>query len=45
MKKATQAEIDRQVRTEGTLSLKEEGIKKVASGITSLAEVERVTKG
>ncbi|MCP3952933.1 MAG: Flp pilus assembly complex ATPase component, partial [Desulfobacterales bacterium] len=45
MKKATQTEIDRQVRTEGTLSLKEEGIKKVVSGITSLAEVERVTKG
>jgi len=45
MKKATQAEIDRQVRTEGTLTLKEEGIKKVVSGITSLAEVERVTKG
>jgi type IV pilus assembly protein PilB len=45
MKKATQAEIDRQIRTEGTLSLKQEGIKKVAAGITSLAEVERVTKG
>ncbi len=45
MKKATQAEITRQVRTEGTLSLKEEGIKKAAAGITSLAEVERVTKG
>ncbi len=45
MKKATQAEIARQVRTEGCLTLKEEGIKKVAAGITSLAEVERVTKG
>ena len=45
MKKATQAEIARQVRTEGCLTLKEEGIKKVVAGITSLAEVERVTKG
>lgn len=45
MQKATEAEISRQVRTEGTLTLKEEGIKKVSAGITSLAEVERVTKG
>jgi type IV pilus assembly protein PilB len=45
MIKATEAEIRRQVRTEGTLTLKEEGIKKVSAGITSLAEVERVTKG
>ena len=45
MQKATQAEIARQVRSEGCLSLKQEGIKKVAAGITSLAEVERVTKG
>lgn len=45
MKKATLAEIARQVRTEGCLTLKEEGIKKVVAGITSLAEVERVTKG
>jgi type IV pilus assembly protein PilB len=45
MEKSTAAEITRQIRTEGILSLKEEGIKKVASGVTSLAEVERVTKG
>jgi type IV pilus assembly protein PilB len=45
MQKATETEISRQVRTEGTLTLKEEGIKKVSAGITSLAEVERVTKG
>ncbi len=45
MKKATEAEIARQVRTEGTSTIKQEGIKKVSAGITSLAEVERVTKG
>ena len=44
MIKATEAEISRQVRKEGTLTLKAEGIKKVAAGITSLAEVERITK-
>ncbi len=45
MKNATEADIARQVRTEGTLTIKQEGIKKVAIGVTSLAEVERVTKG
>lgn len=45
MKNSTEAEITRQIRTEGVLTLKLEGIKKVAMGITSLAEVERVTKG
>ena len=44
MKKATEAEIGRQIRSEGILSLKGEGIKKVVTGLTSLAEVERVTK-
>ena len=44
MNKATEAEIERQVRKEGVLPLKGEGVKKVAAGITSLAEVERVTK-
>jgi len=45
MRKCTEAEISRQIRSEGILSLKAEGIKKVVSGLTSLAEVERVTKG
>ncbi|MEE9447684.1 MAG: ATPase, T2SS/T4P/T4SS family, partial [Arenicellales bacterium] len=44
MNKATEAEIARQVRKEGVLPLKGEGVKKVAAGITSLAEIERVTK-
>jgi type IV pilus assembly protein PilB len=44
MNKATEAELRRQVREEGTLDLKQQGIKKVAAGITSLEEVERVTK-
>lgn len=44
MNKATEAELKRQVREEGTLDLKQQGIKKVAAGITSLEEVERVTK-
>lgn len=44
MNKATEAELGRQIREEGTLTLKQQGIKKVVAGITSLAEVERVTK-
>ncbi len=44
MNKATEAELARQIREEGTLTLKQEGLKKVTAGITSLAEVERVTK-
>ncbi|MFT5258403.1 MAG: type IV pilus assembly protein PilB [Saprospiraceae bacterium] len=45
MDNATEAQITRQVRSEGVLSIKEEGFKKVATGITSIAEIERVTKG
>lgn len=44
MLKATEAELTRQVRNENTLSLKQEGLKKVAAGITSIEEIERVTK-
>lgn len=45
MNRATEAEINRQVRSEGILSIKQEGLKKAATGITSIAEIERVTKG
>ncbi len=45
MDRATEAQINRQVRSEGVLSIKYEGLKKVATGITSIAEIERVTKG
>ncbi len=45
MNKATEAEIARQIRNEGVVSIQQEGLKKVAAGVTSLAEIERVTKG
>ena len=36
-------EIEKQARSEGVLSMRQSGLKKVAEGITTLAEVERVT--
>lgn len=44
MNQATEAQITRQVKTEGVLSIKHHGLMKVAAGFTSIEEVERVTK-
>jgi type IV pilus assembly protein PilB len=39
---APQAELTRQARSEGMLTLREDGLQKVTRGITSIAEVARV---
>jgi type IV pilus assembly protein PilB len=37
-------ELEKQAKLEGVADLRESGLKKVAAGITSLNEVDRVTK-
>jgi type IV pilus assembly protein PilB len=37
-------ELENQAKAEGVADLRESGLKKVASGITSLEEIDRVTK-
>ena len=39
---APQAELTRQARSEGMLTLREDGLAKVNQGVTSIAEVARV---
>ena len=39
---APQAELTRQARSEGMMTLREDGLAKVNQGITSIAEVARV---
>jgi type IV pilus assembly protein PilB len=36
-------DIDRQARREGVKNMRQSGLEKVADGVTTLAEVERVT--
>lgn len=44
MMNANQADINRQLRKEGITTIRQQGLLKVAEGVTSLSEVERVTK-
>ena len=37
-------QLEEQSKTEGVADLRESGLKKVADGITSLEEIDRVTK-
>jgi len=43
MSNCNSIDIEKQARSEGVLSMRQSGLKKVAEGITTLAEVERVT--
>ena len=45
MSRGSTVDIDRQARLEGIRSMRDSGLMKVAEGVTTLEEVERVTAG
>ena len=45
MSRGSTVDIDRQAREDGILNMRQSGLDKVAQGITTLEEVERVTAG
>jgi len=44
MEDCNSMQLQKQAHTEGVADLRESGLKKVAAGITSLEEIDRVTK-
>ena len=45
IKKGNEAEIENQAKKEGMITMRQDGILKVLKGITTISEIERVTKG